>query len=198
VSNGTDIRAVVLAAGRSTRFGANKLLAPFGRGPLLRGALAAAADACPGKVVLVTGFDAGRVVEVATPQADIIVHNPDFDHGMGSSIARGVEACRGEADAVIVLLADQPLVTAKHLRAIIANWSGSTGDIVASRYASRLGAPALFGSGLFDELCALQGDRGARDLLRSGRYRVVAVDCEAAAIDIDTRDDLARCLNSGP
>jgi len=187
---------VVLAAGRARRFGGDKLLTDFRGEPLLRHALRAAGDACPGSVVLVTGHRAQQVVEVAEGFADRCVLNEDFELGMGTSIARGVAACRSEAEAILVHLADQPLVTGAHLRALIEQWSRAPDEIVASQYAGRLGPPALFGSAVFDDLCALCGDRGARDLLGSSDYRVHAVDCAAAALDIDTPADLAACLTA--
>ena len=187
---------LVLAAGRSERFGGDKLLTDFRSEPLLRHALRAASEACPGGVVLVTGHRARQVAQAADGFADRCVLNEDFELGMGTSIARGVAACRGEADAILVHLADQPLVTGTHLRTLIERWSGAPDEIVASQYAGRLGPPAMFGSAVFDDLCALRGDRGARDLLGSSDYRVYAVDCAAAALDIDTPADLAACLTA--
>lgn len=187
---------LVLAAGRSERFGGDKLLTDFRGEPLLRHALRAASEARPGEVVLVTGHRAQQVAEAADGFADRCVRNEHFELGMGTSIACGVASCRHEADAILVHLADQPLVNGAHLRALIERWSGAPDEIVASHYAGRLGPPALFGSAVFDDLCALRGDRGARDLLGSSDYRVYAVDCAAAALDIDTPADLAACLTA--
>ena len=192
------IHALVLAAGRGSAFGGNKLLAHIRGEPLLTIALRRAQAACPGRVTLVTGFDAELIRSAAGALADSVVHNPDWDSGMGGSLAAGARALRQHADALLVTLADQPLVEATHLDALIARWSGEPAAIVASRYDARPGVPALFGSAHFDALCALEGDTGARALLRSSEHDVVAVDCPAAALDVDSRDDLARCLSADP
>ena len=183
--------ALVLAAGSASRFGANKLLQPVGDVPLLKRALLAADSAYNGRVVLVTGKDASRVADAAAGLADRIIRNPDYEAGIGTSIAAGVRACRADSDAIVVMLADQPLITADHLHALEDEWGGRPGSIVASAYAGTNGPPALFGSDHFDALSELSGDRGAKAILEANAQAVVTVAFEPASIDIDTPSDLA-------
>ena len=182
--------ALVLAAGSAGRFGANKLLQSLGDGPLLKRALLAANAAFGGRVVLVTGPDATRVSDAAAGLTDRVVLNPDYAAGIGTSIATGVRACRADSDAIVVMLADQPLVTADHLHALEDEWGGKPGRIVASAYAGTNGPPALFGSTHFDALSLLSGDRGARAVVETNAQAVVTVAFEPASIDIDTPSDL--------
>ena len=185
------IRIAVLAAGESRRFGAQKLLATWRGQPLLSFALAAAQRACPGGVLLVTGSDAEAIEALGEKHAIAIVRNPEFAEGIGTSIAVAARACSPDVDALLIALADQPLVSADHLQAIVAAWDRASQSIVATAFAGALGPPVLFGRAHFATLSALGGDRGARHLLHEHRDSVVTVEFPPAAIDVDTSEDLA-------
>jgi molybdenum cofactor cytidylyltransferase len=149
---------VVLAAGRSERFGTAKLLAEFRGKPLLHHALSAAQGACPGNVCLVVGHDSDEISRAAAGLADTVITNKDFASGIGSSIACGVRACRDQADAILITLADQPLVSSSHLFELLNRWTGKQNEIIASRYSGISGPPVIFASALFDELEDLHGE----------------------------------------
>ncbi len=183
------IAIIVLAAGSASRFGRPKLLEILDNRPLLQHALGSARAAGLGPVYLVTGHEDAAVTSAALGLADHFVFNRAHAGGMGTSIACGVAACRDTADAVLLLLADQPGIPAEHLQQIVDTWSGSTDDIVATSFADTLGPPVLFGSGTFEDLLALDGDRGAKHLMQDERFTVHTVCCAAAAIDIDTEAD---------
>ncbi len=187
----SDVTALVLAAGSARRFGANKLLQTLGDEALLRHSLLAANEAFAGRVTLVTGEDADRVANAAFDLADRVVFNPDYAAGIGTSIAAGARACCGVSDALVVMLADQPLITAGHLRALVTQWDGKPERIVASGYAGTLGPPALFGRDYFDALGSLTGDRGAKAVIEANAQSVVTLAFEPASIDIDSPADLA-------
>ena len=181
---------VMLAAGRSERFGTAKLLAEYRGKPLLHHALSAAQGACPGDVCLVVGHNAHEVGDSAAGLADQVITNADFATGIGSSIACGVRACRRQCDAIVIMLADQPLVSASHLVEVVNRWTGKQNEIIASRFSGISGPPVLFASALFDQLEDLHGDVGAREILHRSSSILRTVEFEAAAIDIDTPEDL--------
>lgn len=186
----SNIHCAVLAAGQSQRYGRTKLLEKLDGKPLLQHTLETAQAACPGRVCLVTGQDSDAIVDAANGLADLLAHNPEFETGIGSSIRCGVKACRDRADAVLIVLADQPLVTKAHLAELIATWDGTANSIIASAYADTCGPPVLFGSAYFDQLKELQGDAGARHVLRENPEAVLSVNFEPARFDIDTPTDL--------
>jgi molybdenum cofactor cytidylyltransferase len=181
---------VMLAAGRSERFGTAKLLAEYRGKPLLHHALSAAQETCPGNVCLVVGHNAHEVGDSAAELADHIITNEDYATGMGSSIACGVRACREQSDAILIMLADQPLISSSHLAALVNRWSGKQNEIIASRFSGTSGPPVLFASALFDQLEDLHGDVGAREILRRSSSILRTVEFAAAAVDIDTPADL--------
>jgi molybdenum cofactor cytidylyltransferase len=116
--------------------------------------------------------------------------NDHFDDGLGASISQAMQSIRHAASAVILLLADQPLVTADHVRAMRDTWTGAEHEIVATSYANTTGPPVLFSRDCFNDLMQLTGDQGGRALLHDDRYAVTTLGFESAAIDIDTPQDL--------
>ena len=190
-SPGVSIHVAVLAAGKSERFGKPKLLEVLDGHPVLSYALSVAQECFPGNVLLVTGNDAALVESAGAALADRVVFNPDHETGMGSSIATAAKACAGSADALVVMLADQPAITAAHLRELAGRWQGMSGRIVASSYSGTVGPPVLFGRTYFEELAALRGGSGAKQVLTAHAPAVVELAFEPASIDIDTPADLA-------
>ncbi len=184
-----DVYAIVLGAGESRRFGANKLLLAWGDRPLVAVALDTAASVCGPRTVLVVGNDCRRVFEAASPTPGFVVNNDGYRRGMGTSIAAAVRAVRHVASGVLVTLGDQPLIEPRHLQALLDAWSGDSDEIVASAYSDSVGPPVLLPRGTFDDLAMLDGDRGARELLSDPRFRVQSLPCPAAAFDIDTPAD---------
>lgn len=188
--------ALVLAAGAATRFGAVKQLAPYQGEALARRAVQAAGAVCGDRTVVVLGHEWRAVYESCKPVPGAFVINTEYATGIGTSIAAGAAAIRHVADAILVVLADQPLVTARHLEDLQATWSGGPADIVASSYAGTTGVPALFPRACFDQLCKLDGDTGAQKLLHDPGFSVHSIEFADAALDVDTPSDLLRSVNS--
>ena len=174
------VGAVILAAGASKRLGEPKQLVMLDGENLLERAVrvAHAADCSP--VVVVLGASAELVQAGSVFDDAVVVVNEDWAEGMGSSLRAGVRALR-ELDACVVMTCDMPAVTAAHLRALMAS-----GAVTASSYAGKKGVPAYFPASAFQSLMALQGDAGAKDLLRSAGF----VELIGGELDIDTRTDL--------
>ncbi|NIV17946.1 MAG: NTP transferase domain-containing protein [Woeseiaceae bacterium] len=187
-----SVYAIVLAAGTASRFGATKQTAEFDGKPMVRRCLDAAGDACGEQTVLVVGHDWQSVVSACEPTRSRIERNDRYEEGLGTSIACGVQSVRYRADAVIIMLADQPLVTADHIRQLIDAWSGNTNEIVATSFSETQGPPTLFASGCFDELCALTGDTGGKRLFTDRRFTLESIAFEPAGVDIDKPEDVKR------
>ncbi len=185
------IFAAVLAAGTSSRFGSTKQLAKFSGEPLAARACRAAVGAFGVRTALVVGHARHAVAQACMPFPGFLVVNDEFASGLGASLARAARALGHVADALVVVLADQPLVTTAHLSALAARWSGRPDGIVATRFSDTLGPPCLFGRASFSELASLSGDAGARGVLTDRRFELREVRFEPAAVDIDQPADLA-------
>ena len=144
------------------------------------------------RLAVVVGHDWEAVSAAIRPFDGFLILNDRHTDGIGSSLSLAIRAIRHAADAVIIVLADQPLISAAHLDALQADWSGADNEIVVTAFDDVVGPPALFGKACFDELAALQGDIGARDLLENHRFDVREIYCADAAIDIDEPADISR------
>jgi CTP:molybdopterin cytidylyltransferase MocA len=173
----------VLAAGLSTRLGRPKQLEVLEGETLVERTVRIAGEAGLTPLVAVL-LDASLIAPVQAMGA-IPMLNPRAWQGMASSIHVGVKAAAAaELDGLVLMTCDQIALTAKHLHALC----GVPGEIIASRYAGRAGVPAYFPRASFEALLSLEGDKGARGLLREAR----AIPCEELALDVDTEEDLAR------
>lgn len=185
------IRAVVLAAGASRRFGSPKQLLPVGDRPLLARITAEVCAAPVDGVAVVLGAAADECARCLSGLSVTLLRNPDWPDGMGSSIrVAATWAERTRASALLLCLCDQVGLGAAHLTRLIAAHHASCRGLVASAYRGALGAPALFPRRLFPELRALTGDSGARAVIRA-QPDAVAIDWPEGARDIDTPADLA-------
>jgi molybdenum cofactor cytidylyltransferase len=184
--------AAVLAAGRSRRFGRSKLLEVLAGNPLVRRAAVLARSVCGERSILVTGHDSAAVWAAAGDAARFVIVNDRHQQGIGSSIALAAHAVSHTADALLLLFADQPLVTAQHLAGLVARWSGADNEIVATAFAGTVGPPVLFPRGAFEALGELRGDEGAKRVLQDPAFDLKTVPFEDAAIDIDTPADLQK------
>jgi molybdenum cofactor cytidylyltransferase len=185
------VAAVVLAAGSSTRMGRNKLLLELGGETLVRRAARAALEAGADPVVVVLGHDEPRVrAELAgLPCATVV--NPDHAEGAGTSVRAGVrQAADAGADALVVVLADMPFVTAEMIAALVRRYREERPPLVASHYGEVQAPPTLYDRSLFDELLTIPGERCAKMVVRRHRDRAAVVAWpEAALRDIDVPED---------
>lgn len=188
----SQLFAVVLAAGAATRFGSTKQLAELGGVPLVRRAVNIATEACGSKTLLVVGHDWKAVSHACDPSHGFLIVNENYADGVGTSIAAATRSLQQVAQAIIVMLADQAMITTEHVKAMCDTWSGADDEIIATAYSDTAGAPVLFPRSCFKELSGLRGDAGGRHLLTDGRFRVRMINFEPAAVDVDTPDDLTQ------
>jgi CTP:molybdopterin cytidylyltransferase MocA len=183
------VGGIVLAAGGGTRFGGTKQLAPLGGRPLLSYALAAVAALSPRVVVL--GHEASAILAAVDLQGARAVACEDWADGQSASLRCGVRAL-GDVAAAVVVLGDQPRITAEAVAAVAA--AAAVPGVVAARasYEGRPGHPVLLGRALLARVGELRGDVGFRHLLDGVDVREVEVGGLADPVDIDTREELAR------
>ena len=181
------VLVALLAAGRASRFGGGKLDAPCAGKPLGQWALDAVGHAglCPG--VVVTGPAPPDFIAGAEGWRHIV--NPHPSRGLAGSVAAAARVARQSgSEALLILLADMPLVTPDMLRQLAAQ----PGAAAIRHGNGRAGVPALFPAALFDRLGQCEGDRGAATLLAElADLRLIEAP-PGALTDVDTPDDLRR------
>lgn len=199
------IVAIVLAAGASRRLGRNKLLLPFRGGTILSATIARVRESAVDRIVLVLGHEAALIrAQAGLPEDPRLcaVENPDWPSGMASSLRAGLAAAE-DAEAVIVALGDQPGIDPAVVADLVAAFRAGAGLAVpvhrdaAAPDRERLGHPVLFGRTLFAELGALEGDTGAREVVK--RHWASAARVEGApARDVDTEADYGALVAGTP
>lgn len=186
------VSAVVLAAGASARMGEPKLALMVDGVPMLRRVAQAALASRCGEVVVVLGTYADRYRPLLDDLDVRVAINPDPAEGMGSSIRRGVEATSPDVDGVVILLGDQPFVSAAIIDRLLDTARADDRRIVASAYRGTVGPPVYFHRVFFLELLTLEGDRGARAVIEAHPTEGCALSLdETTATDIDTPVDLS-------
>jgi molybdenum cofactor cytidylyltransferase len=187
--------AVVLAAGRSMRMGAdNKLLLEIEPGvPVVRRAVEAGIEAGLSPVYVVTGHEAEKVRAALSGLDCRIVNNPDYAGGLSGSIRAGFRKAVGEGAAgVIVLLGDMPFLPKDAIAAVLARAGKAPDHIVQAVHDRKPAHPVWLPARLLDLVDGLDGDRGVRSLIGKTGEEMIAVEVgEDAVFDLDTPQDFA-------
>lgn len=194
------IGAVILAAGGSTRLGQPKQLLELHGEALVHAAVRAAQEGGCDLVCVVTGHPRQAVEKAVVDRCPMLVHNDDWQRGIGSSARLGMKAV-DRASAVVFLACDQPAVNAAVIRSLIERYDRTGRAIVASHYSGTVGIPVLFDASCFSELRTLPDDRGAKTVVEADPSRVTPVEFPDGALDLDSPHDLqawrARVMSLG-
>jgi molybdenum cofactor cytidylyltransferase len=185
------ISALVLAAGQASRMGQPKQLLPIAGTSLVRRAVETALGSPVGEVVVVVGRSADEVEHELQGLAARVVRNDRFAEGMSTSLRAGVGALAPHSEAVIVLLADQVLLSTDVVASIVTRYQASRAPLVIPVYGGQRGNPVLFASHLYTELLTVEGDAGARSVVAKhlGDAELVTFDDSKLQMDVDTWDE---------
>jgi molybdenum cofactor cytidylyltransferase len=199
-TNGSNVGIVLLAAGNSSRLGRPKQLLQYGNQTLLRHCLRIANEAEASPVVLVLGAQAETIKkEISGIEAHVVV-NDDWEEGMASSIRSGIKKLgeiSSSAEGVVLMVCDQPYVTSTLLNNLLTAHQKSGKQIVACAYAGTFGPPALFHKSLFPELLQLNGDVGARNVIKQHADAVEVIPFPEGTFDVDTEADYEKIKGVG-
>jgi molybdenum cofactor cytidylyltransferase len=194
------VAAVVLAAGRSSRYraaggaGETKLVAELEGRPIILRVVEAALASRARPVIVVVGHASAPVMEALAGSPVTIAFNPDFGTGVSSSLRVGLASAPIDSDGAVVLLGDMPKVAPGVIDDLIAALEARpTVSAVAPVHEGRRGNPVLIAQPLFEQAMRLTGDVGARRLLTVLPPRDIAEISAAPYVtfDVDTPDDLA-------
>jgi molybdenum cofactor cytidylyltransferase len=189
------VTAVVLAAGRGKRMGETKQLLPWGEITVLGQTLRNVKGSAVTDWLVVTGYQAAEVERVASAEGVVTVQNPDFERGeMLSSLQTAVRLLSEQCAAVLVVLADQPMIEAETMDEILAAfWKGQS-DLVVPVYQGQRGNPVLIGRRYFEELLALPVGAAPRDLVKGylGKQYLAEVSSGSILRDLDRWEEYER------
>ncbi len=194
-----NIATLIMAAGSSSRMGTPKQLLPWKNATLIENVIAKALQLNTSKTLVVLGANKDVIIKKIASYPIEVVHNKKWHKGLGNSIAFGINHILStyKAEAVLIVLADQPLIKGSYLEEMLDIFEASTAQIIATRYQNgKTGVPVLFDKSYFEELSVIDGDNGAKEILRNYSNSVKTLLFEANVFDIDTEEDYNKLLKS--
>lgn len=192
------ISGMILGAGASQRFGEPKQLLPYAGATLLGWVVSQAQQAIAlDEVVVVLGRSAEEIRERVDFGEAKVVENPVFTEGCASSYRAGISALDARAEAIMIILGDQPGITPEIINTLAGEWRNTDAPISLCSYEGRKGHPMIFARSLFDRLEVLHGDKAAWKLVDAHEALVHPVHLALPfPEDINTREDFERIASA--
>lgn len=187
------LSAIVLAAGGSSRYGQCKQLVEINGSSLVRLAVDKLSVLFShDRINVVVGANSEAVVQAVADVPVNVALNEHWQQGLASSLKAGLNSVEPDCRAVMITLCDQALVTGDHLRRLLNLWLAFPSEITASAYAGTVGTPAVIPAEFYPQVLALEGDAGAKSILKNNAGRVRALPIPEAEFDLDVPADLER------
>jgi len=197
MSKKSKIALIILAAGKSTRFPGNKLLAKINGESMIEKIVKTALRSKAGRILIVTGYEAEKIKQLIKEIRDEriqVVYNPRYEEGQSSSVRTGVKQVVEEADAVMIHPADVPFITPEDIDRLIEVYKITNAAIIVASHRGRHGHPILFSNKLFDDIMRITEEKhGLKELVEKYREEIVEVESsQYTTIDIDTPEDFKK------
>ncbi len=192
------IGAIVLAAGESRRMGRQKMLLPYGDKTVVEHVVDTLAGGPIAGLIVVTGKDHDRIREAVGYRAVQLIHNPDWETGMLSSVRAGIAAAPPDWEGLLIAIGDQPAIQRDVVKRVVNRFDRGGKGIVVPVYGGRRGHPLVFASAYRRDVLTRHEDRGLRGLLRDYPDDIaeVTVDTDTVLTDMDHPEDYQRELRS--
>jgi molybdenum cofactor cytidylyltransferase len=191
--------ALVPAAGMSTRLGRNKLLLPFNGRPLIAHAVDTLLASKLDEIIVVVGHESDRVKEAIGQRRVKIVENPRYREGLSTSVSAGLVAVSSRARAILIYLADQPLVEPEEINLLISSFDEAdkaNKRIVVPFFRGQRGNPVLVSSAYKASMVSISGETGCRRVIKQNPGEVLTIEMETDHVlrDMDTIEDYERIV----
>ena len=191
----SKIPVILLAAGGSSRMGQPKQLIPWGEKTLIEHQVETLIN-IGNPVIVVLGNASESVIPLLEKYDIKISINKNWETGLGSSVVSGINYVTenfSDTKGVMTTLLDLPLISVQHYQNLLKTFQPGTGQIIISTSADGWkGVPAVFDKCYFDELKALKGDEGAKNIIRKHMDKTIGMDCGVMLKDLDTPEDYQK------
>ena len=193
----SPISVIILAAGKSTRMGKQKLRMPLGQHSMLEHTVDNYLNSKADEVIVVVGHEADEMKQLLARKPVTIIYNPHYKDGIGTSISAGVQHIKETTQLIVIALADQPYIRSDIINYLVDMHRDSNKGITIPVYKGTRGNPAIFSISYKKELLELQGDTGGRQVIDRHPDDVLEIDMEfeEITIDIDTMDSYQKALD---
>lgn len=190
------IKALVLAAGYSSRMKTNKMLLPLGDSTVIENTVRGFLQSRVDGVAVVVGNEKEKIQQVLASYPVQLIENSRFTQGMSSSVQEGIKVLDKDAEleGIMINPGDMPLIKAETVNAILEKFKESAFPIIIPVYQGKKGHPVLFAKSLFSQLLEIGGDVGAREVVRRNNEQCcfLEVNDQGILIDIDCPEEYAR------
>jgi len=185
------ISGMLLAAGESKRMGKLKQLMPLGQSTILEQTIHNLLDSTLDELIVVVGNRAEEITRAIADKPIKIAVNHNYQQGMSSSITAGLHMINHQAQAVMLILGDQPFIDSSTINKLISEFHGNDKGIAIPIYKGRRGHPVIFSLGYKEKLLKVKGDIGGKQIIKDHPDDIleVAVDSEGILLDINTMND---------
>ncbi|MGO4921598.1 nucleotidyltransferase family protein [Maribacter spongiicola] len=195
-----DIAVLIMAAGASRRMDGIKQLMPWKNSNFLLETIKTVQNTKAKSLYVVLGSNAEYIDnQCSLKEKNInVIINSNWENGLGDSIAHGVKVLliqRPTLDGILVCLSDQPLLSFEYLNSLVVEFVKHPSKIIATNYGKKVGVPALFPKLLFEELCTLKGDFGAKEILNNKSNAIIPLDGADQIVDVDTNLEYQNLIN---
>ena len=192
------VSCMILAAGKSTRMGQQKLLLPFDGKSMIRSIVEKSLNSDSGQTLVVIGSHKEELTKELADCSVLLVENTKFEDGMLSSVQVGFAAIHSQSEAVIVLLGDQPMVSEEVINRLISVFQKTAKGLIIPTFNGKRGHPVLISSKYQQSIQLLNPEIGLRDLFLKNSQDIleIEVSCDDVLKDIDTPEDYLRESNS--
>jgi molybdenum cofactor cytidylyltransferase len=189
---------VILAAGNSSRLGRPKQLLELNGSTFIAHIVQQASDVAEATTMVVSGA-ADQEIRTALAAFDVqVCFNPDWAQGMSTSIRSGVRAllhAEPAIEACMLVVCDQPYVSTGLFWEMVSRYESAATGILACSYGGTVGSPAIFGKQFFDELMNLEGQEGAKKIIKKYQTNVLTFPFPKGLVDIDTAEDYVTFMS---
>ena len=185
------VSAILLAAGESKRLRMPKLLLPFGKSTVLEQTIDNLLNSSVDEVIVVVGYKAEEMMKRLANKPVKIAINPIYRQGMSTSLVKGLSLVNDKSKAIMVALADQPLINSQTINRLVEESLGYDKGIVIPTYQAERGHPVIFSSEYKEELLGLKGDVGGKQTIKEHPKDILEViaDSKVITMDINTVND---------
>ncbi|MCF6352636.1 MAG: nucleotidyltransferase family protein [Cyclobacteriaceae bacterium] len=190
-----NIAIIILAAGASTRMGEPKQLLTWGNTTLLNHTIEQAVNSKSDAVYIVLGANYTAIKKSIIRKQATILYFKNWQEGMGSSIAYGVQNLPpSKFDGILIMLADQPQIDSLFFNKLINEFKKGSKPIIATKYEEKVGVPAIFNASFFNQLTQLEGEKGGKLLLEKNLKNLSLLLPNSTYEDIDTQEDYKKLV----
>ncbi|MGD9302301.1 MAG: nucleotidyltransferase family protein [Desulfobacterales bacterium] len=200
MSSQAQTAGIILAAGSSVRFGRTKQLIKLRDRYLVEWVLDAALDSRLQTVVLVLGHEHPKIIKAVGahldhPKLEVVI-NHRYREGQSTSLKTGLSCVRQVFSSVMYLLADQPMIQSSTIDLLLDQFHNSDKDICVPVFKRQRGNPTIFKRPVYEKIMMIEGDMGARQIIRENAEGVLYVGIQdpLCFVDIDSQEDLENLL----